>query len=436
MNTLLTYLLLSSICLAIFYIAYKRLFAKETFYRLNRLTILGSITLALILPLVSLDAFNEQANTLISDVIYTVNLNEVVIGASTNMELAKQSEIPLINLIYLLGLSISLILTLYGLGKIKQLLNKSEKRINQGTTTLYIHKDSNQKPFSWNHKIMISQEDFDNNREEILTHENAHIHFKHTWDILFIHGIAILQWFNPFIWLFKKELQRVHEYQADEYVLQTGINAQKYQLLLIKKSVGNHKFNLANNFCHRDLPKRIKMMVNKKSKSKARWKYSSMLPLCLIAFIIVGKSKTVQAQSTSTPIPTTVAETPTEVDNTLLNAKDTAVYTVVEQMPEFVGGLSELLAYLKSNVAYPEEAVKKKAEGRVIISFVVNADGHISDVKVKRGVDPILDEKAIEVVKAMPNWIPGVQDGKKVAVQYTLPIMFRLPVEEPDKTAE
>ena len=102
------------------------------------------------------------------------------------------------------------------------------------------------------------------------------------------------------------------------------------------------------------------------------------------------------------------------------------VFDVVEQMPSFPGGPSALMEWLSNNVKYPVVAQENGVQGRVVVSFVVERDGSITDVKVVRGVDPSLDKEASRVVKAMPRWIPGKQNGSAVRVKYNVPVAFRL----------
>ncbi|MBQ8115042.1 MAG: energy transducer TonB [Prevotella sp.] len=102
------------------------------------------------------------------------------------------------------------------------------------------------------------------------------------------------------------------------------------------------------------------------------------------------------------------------------------VYDVVEQMPSFPGGMKALFDYLEKNIKYLAKAVKNKIQGRVIVQFTVDEKGRLSNVKVVKSVEPSLDAEAVRVVKSMPRWNPGMQNGKAVKVRYTLPVTFRL----------
>jgi protein TonB len=106
--------------------------------------------------------------------------------------------------------------------------------------------------------------------------------------------------------------------------------------------------------------------------------------------------------------------------------KDQKVFDVVEQMPEYPGGMQAMLDYLSANIKYPADALKQKVEGRVIASFVVETDGSVSDIKLHKKVFPSLDSEAVRVIEGMPRWIPGKQKGKAVRVKYTIPVIFRL----------
>ena len=118
--------------------------------------------------------------------------------------------------------------------------------------------------------------------------------------------------------------------------------------------------------------------------------------------------------------------TTVSAQKTVVAKKNQKVFDVVEQMPEYPGGQAALFEYLSKNIKYPADAEKKKVEGKVFVTFVVDTDGKITEVSLLRKVFPSLDAEAIRVISAMPNWIPGKQKGQAVRVKYTVPIMFRL----------
>jgi protein TonB len=118
--------------------------------------------------------------------------------------------------------------------------------------------------------------------------------------------------------------------------------------------------------------------------------------------------------------------TTVSAQKTVVAKKNQKVFDIVEQMPEYPGGQAALIEYLSKNIKYPADAEKKKVEGKVFVTFVVDSDGKITDVSLLRKVFPSLDAEAMRVISAMPNWIPGRQKGQAVRVKYTVPIMFRL----------
>jgi protein TonB len=152
------------------------------------------------------------------------------------------------------------------------------------------------------------------------------------------------------------------------------------------------------------------MTMNKSS----RWKTLralAVVPVIALALLASANPKTEAAVKASAPQG---------------DVRQSKVYNSVEQMPEFPGGIEEMMKFLQMNIQYPANAAKNKVEGRVILQFVVEKDGQIGEVKVARSVDPELDAEAVRVVKSMPNFVPGRQDGKPVAVWYTIPISFKL----------
>ena len=111
---------------------------------------------------------------------------------------------------------------------------------------------------------------------------------------------------------------------------------------------------------------------------------------------------------------------------TVVSQSNQNVYDHVEEMPEFVGGMTAMMKYLQTNLKYPEDAIRQKLGGRVMVQFVVETDGTISNVRVAKTVFPSLDNEAVRVVKAMPKWKPGKENGRTVRVNFTLPIVFNI----------
>ena len=283
MGTFFVYILKTSICLTGFYLFYRLLLSKETFHRFNRIALLGILLLSLLIPFCEITVPKE------SEVQQTLLTIEQILTLADHVPQtevqALPSSIPLWLLvllcIYLLGILFFLGRNLYSLFHMLRLLHGGRQEKLEKGITLIIH-DKNIAPFSWMKYVVISEKDLQENGKEILIHEMAHVHNRHSIDLLISDICIIFQWFNPTSWLLKQELQNIHEYEADETVIRQGVNAKQYQLLLIKKAVGTRLYSMANSFNHSKLKKRITMMLKEKSSPWARMKYLYVLPVAAI----------------------------------------------------------------------------------------------------------------------------------------------------------
>ena len=292
MGLFFVYILKSSVCLAIFYLFYRLLLARETFHRFNRFSLLGILLLSCLLPLVEVSVKQEtevhQTMLTLEQLLMMADaVNATEAGASA--ETATVTWIQVALLVYLAGIVFFAFRNVCSLVRLLMLL-KSGKKEDIGSylpsrkerVTLIVH-NRDIAPFSWMGYIVISRKDLEENGREILIHELAHIHNRHSWDLLVADVCIFFQWFNPASWLLKQELQNIHEFEADETVIKEGVDAKQYQLLLIKKAVGTRLYSMANSFNHSKLKKRITMMLKEKSNPWARLKYLYVLPLAAIA---------------------------------------------------------------------------------------------------------------------------------------------------------
>ena len=473
MGILFVYILKSSFCLAVFYLFYRLLLSRETFHRFNRIALLGILLLSCLLPFVEVSVRRpvEMYQTMMTWEQWLL-LTDLA-GTETHAVQVQENVLTWIQgllLVYLFGILFFMLRNIYSLFGLWVLLKSGRReKVSDYVVTvvkavLIVH-EREISPFSWMRYIVISQKDLHENGREILTHELAHIRNRHSWDLFAADICIFFQWFNPAAWLLKQELQNIHEYEADETVINEGVDARQYQLLLIKKAVGTRLYSMANSFNHSKLKKRITMMLKEKSSPWARLKYLYVLPVAAIAVTAFARpevSETVEEISAvkvndlTAIVETKVAESSGQllpvqsVPKDSVNRKSKVavqqmdelvvvgyaskdsvkdrepVFNVVEQMPSFPGGMEALMQYLAKNMRYPVEAQKNKVQGRVVVGFIVSKDGDIKKAHILRGVDPELDAEAIRVIESMPRWMPGMQRGKAVAVSYTLPVMFRL----------
>ena len=279
------YILKSSVCLALFYLFYRLLLSRETFHRFNRIAILSILFISLLIPFceVTIEQQTEVQQTVLS-------LEQILLLANTLGEANTSAQdhatavwIQVVLITYIVGVLFFICRSLYSLARLCLMLRKGERKKLDNGKILVVHQQSSLSPFSWMKYVVISAKDLEENGREILIHELAHIRNKHSIDLLLADICIFFQWFNPAAWLLKQELQNIHEYEADETVIQEGIDAKQYQLLLIKKAVGTRLYSMANSFNHSKLKKRITMMLKEKSSPWARLKYLYVLPLAAVA---------------------------------------------------------------------------------------------------------------------------------------------------------
>ncbi|WP_455674014.1 TonB family protein [Phocaeicola sp.] len=528
MGAFFVYIIKSAVCLAVFYLFYRLLLSKETFHRFNRIALLGILVLSCVIPFVEVTVKEpmEVSQQFLS-------LEELLLMAEMNASSVADEATPMVAftwkevmlLVYLAGIVFFFCRNLCSLGRMLNLIRGSRVVKQENGITLIAHQ-KDIAPFSWMKFVVISEKDLEENGREILTHEYAHIRKRHSVDLLIADICIFFQWFNPASWLLKQELQNIHEYEADESVINHGVDAKQYQLLLIKKAVGTRLYSMANSFNHSSLKKRITMMLKEKSSPWARLKYLYILPLAAVAMAafarpevskeldeissvkvndlaaivkaeevksfesqpvkeiklkgqvrekennepVVGASVIIKGTTSGTisdkegnfVITTSVGETlvvsfvdckPKEVvipggktENMVITldieerkkmpqhvpepvekpvlAND--VFQVVEEMPEFPGGMAACLKFMGENIRYPEVAHSNGVQGKVIVQFVVEEDGSITSPEVVRAVDPYLDAEALRVIMTMPKWKPGKQRGQAVKVKYTIPVSFKL----------
>ena len=461
MGAFFIYILKSSVCLVLFYLFFRVLLSKETFHRFNRVALLGVLFLSLLIPFIEVTTNHQvevqQTMLTIEQVLLMAEMEPATVDATGGVavhEVASLSWIEILLLVYLSGIIFFACRNLYSLIRLFRLIHSGKREKLENGTTLVVH-EQEIAPFSWMKYIVISRKDLEENGREILIHEAAHIRHRHSIDLLVADICIFFQWFNPGAWLLKQELQNIHEYEADETVINEGVNAKEYQLLLIKKAVGTRLYSMANSFNHSKLKKRITMMLKEKSSPWARLKYLYVLPVAAIAVTAfarpevsdkVEKISSVKVNDLAAIVETKVVESagdttkpadvkyvPAEVRKQL---KGTPVFEVAEEMPEFPGGgMSAFMDYIKTNMRYPASAKENGTQGRVTVQFVVDEDGSIKDSKVLRSVDKDMDAEALRLINTMPKWKPGRQKGQPVAVKFTVPVMFRLDDDKLEKTS-
>ena len=404
--------------LALLYTCIIPLLEKETFHRLNRILILGCLIMSFAIPLVH---FTGGTNPTVDMVRQAVQLPEVLIDGNAK-EQSVWSWADIMTFIYIIGVVAIFTMTVVQTSSLILRMRQCEHITDNRGNTIVLT-DCATSPFCVFHYIVMSRDDYANNRNYILTHEQEHIRLGHCIDLVILQVATIIQWFNPFVWLIGKNLKAIHEFEVDEAVLNKGIDATQYQKFLVVKAVGNRLQPFANNLNKESLKRRIIMMNQKKSNRWMMLKALFIIPVATLAVSVFASNTGVstvtrEAVRTANALPTANMQT---------QQSATKAYDVVEVMPKFKGGESAMMEFLMMNMKYPQAAVKAKQQGRAVVGFVVRKDGTVSDVHITKSAGyAVLDEEAMRVVKAMPAWEPGKQKGKPVNVKYNVPITFRL----------
>ena len=424
MTPFLLYIGRAGLYLGLFYAFYLLVMRRTTFFRLNRVLLLAGSYLCLLLPFIPLRTVSASA--LSSELTMTG-----VGAADVPRELSASfpwKEALLV--LYLAGALVTLALCLLSAWKMGRLIRRGESTPMEGCTLVLLEGEISS--FSWGRKVVMSRKDLREN-PAIFTHEKMHVRHNHSLDLLLFLPLQILFWWNPLVWITREELRLLHEYEADEGVIQNGIDATQYQLLLVRKAVGEQRFTLASGFQHAKLKNRITMMLKPTSSGWMRYAYLAMIPTLAALMYACNPSKNVADPK---PVPAEAeveAEAPAAEPAVTKSAdadvveKEAIPFRLIEKKPTFNGGdANEFSKWVNSQLTYPAQAKADGVQGRVTLQFTIGSDGVLRDVKVLRGVREDLDAEAVRVISASPRWAPGEQDGKPVAVTFVFPVIYQL----------
>ena len=301
-EALFLYSVKSALVLTLLFLPYMLILRKESFFRLNRTVLLLILLLSLVLPLMNIHSLSWDSQP----VVQAARQQMVEVGIPVNAgmllpEVAVQGErngiqvswFHIVSILFVLGtlfvffLRVSQILRMGYVIRTGSLWHQREDGV-----MVYCHADD-VSPFSWMDNIVISARDYNENAREILLHERAHVMARHSWDLLLLALLQTMQWWNPLVYILGGSLRDVHEYEADDFVLRSGVSAKAYQLLLIKKVVGASSYTFANNFDHSLTLKRITMMQKSKSSVWMRSKVLYIIPMATLALSAFATSESV-----------------------------------------------------------------------------------------------------------------------------------------------
>jgi len=447
------YLLLVNFYLLLFFAFYALLLRRETFFQLNRIYLVAASILSFAIPVIQADW--------VKDLFITKQVQYTLYGGGAelmvyNFQQAKQS-VTIGHLLTLIYITVTLVLTLRLLWQLIVLKKQIEK-------------PSPSAAYSFFKKISLGKDVAEH--KAIAKHEQVHAAQWHSVDVMIIETVMIINWFNPVVYLYRFAIKYIHEYIADMQVISAGTDKADYAMLLLSQTFHVPAHKLTNAFySHSMLKKRIMMLQKSRSQRIMLIKYCMSAPLFVLMMIL--SSATVNNSAAVTNIhdgvkevmqaevndiadvitehaeipadevqvkfaPVVVAPNaptpmysmpysnhPTYGDIDELSA-DKKVFVSVEQSPNFPGGTGAFGKFLERNVRYPASARESNVQGKVFVSFIVEADGSLTDVVAVRGPSDDLKAEAVRVISTSPKWEPGIQNGQAVRVQYTVPINFTL----------
>ncbi len=442
---LVPYLLLVSVGVALFWSFERLILHANTISSLRRAYYLTALVSVWMLPIIglllpSIEVLSAPSAQMEEVVLHTIGVTVVGEGGAD----LRQDTVPWVEivaryslLVWLAGVLLLSVRLGVRLCALRKLLG-SMRRVEVDAGVVYVSSRIHA-PFSFWGRIYVpalltEHPSFRN----VFIHEREHVRQKHHWDVLLAELSSILLWFNPFVWLIRADLRRNLEYLADRAVLRSGSNSRDYQYELLGMTMSATAGPLSCSYNINDLKERIKMMNKSKSKRAAGASYLVALPLAALMLMggnmvwanndapVVTSEKSEMSVAPAEMLRDEPAEAlvsqPQQPSKPVREVQDFTSLTP----PSFPGGEAAMMKFLCENLVYPKEAQDKGISGRVIVTFVVEEDGSLSDVQVAKSASPILAAEAVRVVRSMPKWIPAEDKGKKIAVRASLPVSFKL----------
>ena len=413
MNDFLIYTLQTISIQFVFLLVYQVFLKEETFFKWNRIYLIGSLLISFIIPLMQ---FSVEANE--SQII---QLNEIILSDNLKSGLTTISETSFfqsfwLQVLYFIGGAISFVFLVYKLAKIYKLIATSEKEDFNGTK-VYKLPNSNQ-AFSFLNYIFIG--DLNKDFELILKHELIHKKSAHSIDLLIVELFKIPFWFNPLLYIFQNKLAEIHEFEAD--ATSVVYNKKEYYQTIINQVFQIDNIAFTNNFFNQSLiKKRIVMLQKSKSKRISMLKYATVIPVMLVSVMLFSTKAIAQEKTTK------------------VNEVEEIPFAAIEKIPVFVGceNVSEeearscfndkMTNHINEHFTYPEEAAKNNIQGKVMIAFSIDKNGMVSEIITKGPKNgALLETEAKRIMSLLPKFKPGMQKGKPVKVKYAIPLMFKL----------
>ncbi|PTX63766.1 beta-lactamase regulating signal transducer with metallopeptidase domain [Kordia periserrulae] len=396
----------------LFLLGYDLFLKKETFFNWNRMYLIFSSLISFVLPFIKIESFQNVVPQ-----EYIILLPEIVLTPQKAVETIE----PTWKWFLVIGIAVSSLLFIYKIVQLLKLRFKGRFVKHENYTIVIIPKSS--LAFSIFSYVFIGEEIDEAKLEDILSHELVHIQEKHSLDLLYFELLRILCWFNPLVYIYQKRISELHEYIADDRVVQHTNKSNYYEKLLSEVFQTQH-FSFTNQFFkHSLIKKRISMLSKQKSREILKLKYLVLVPLLLVSLVY-----------------TSCEDSTTEAEDTVEAIEKEAIsFQIIDSAPIFPGCENEqTLEDLKScftnkiatHVSQHFNAKKASQLGlsgtqKIFVKFVVDKTGAITALDVN-SPHPELTAEAERVVEKLPKLSPGMKDGKPVSVKYVLPIAFKV----------
>ena len=384
------FLLKSSTLLVVFFMFYKLLLQTEKTFFFNRLYLILTMIASVIIPTINFSAFSLSSKAIL--------LQKLIISGTENIV-----EIPADHFnfrlvfwgFYFFGLSYFAVKFIVNLYSILKIIHKNQK-LKSGKQT-FVLVENQLIPYTFMSYIFIEKSDFLQKKipAEIISHEKTHARQWHSFDVLIVELFKIVFWFNPIFNFFKKAIQLNHEFLADQKTLDEHQNIVLYQNILLQYSQFVSPSKLASSFNFSITKKRFVMMTTTSKSNNLIFKKLLVMPLFLLTFMCFSNQSFSQSETARTSLGANGVQ------------------------PQYPGGIAKFYQYVMKNVVMPKNVI---GSGKVQMTFVVEKDGSLSDIKSVKATSGAFVNPFINLLKKSPKWIPGKVNGKAVRVAYRLPI--------------
>ncbi len=418
MYDIIIYLLQSGACLAGFYFVYKLFLSRETLHRFNRMLLLSVIVVSAELPLCRITVERELPVAATETVIEVSEITAAEIVEDKGFDYETT-----ICIVFLLGAAATVARLIFSIASVRRIIASGTTTTTDDGISLTIM-DGDTKPFSWMRHIVLSAKDAEENGRIIIAHETAHIRLHHSWDILAVDIIGCLQWFNPALWLLRRELQSLHEYEADDAVLASGVNIKEYQMLLIKKAVGGRLLTIANCLNHSKLKNRITMMLQKPSSRWSAGKALLMLPLVGLSLGAFARTVYVLPQEQDKVMQNSSNDQIAEVENPADTLKGKVIRIAGKTTPQTKGEI-RTVTITGSNAEPSETTVYidgQKVEGDALKNVDSESVASVTVLKGKSAEDAGYESKGDNhkvIAISTKDGATTVENGESKTVQTT-----------------